>query len=301
MTESTFQQMFALVEGSYPNYAGAWSEARTTNGGSWEKEISERIALVFGSMPNDDWREAVDGYAEFCTDALRAQVFFERHGRYPESDYDTVVAACYADEDYMNRRYLPGQYLSHYIWPHHFRMLSRYRDVLLGGVSSEIRNFYEVGVGCGMYSLQTLLRRPECRGIGFDISPFSTAFTARVVKAHGLADRYETRTQDAFVNGPSELADLVISQEVLEHLPDPANFVAQLRSMTRPDGWGYITAAINAAHTDHIYLYRSPNEVVEQLERAGWVIVDKQIESNYPEKPEQFRPTIAGFLVQNPA
>ena len=299
MTESTFQQMYNVLNRSHPNYSGGWREALEMNGAPWEDEISDRISRLFGSSPSKEWSEAVDGYAEFCTDALRAQVFFEKFGRYPESDYASVVASYYEDEDYMNRRYLPGQYLSHYIWPHHYQMLSRYRDNLLESIRGDVEVFYEVGVGCGMYSLQTLLRLPDCSGIGFDISPFSTAFTSRVITAHGLGERYETRTQDAFVNGPEKLADLVVSQEVLEHLPDPALFITQLREMTREGGWGYITAAINAAHTDHIYLYRSPAEVSEQLLDGGWTIVDSQIEAAYPEKPEHLRPTIAGYLVQN--
>ena len=67
-------------------------------------------------------------------------------------------------------------------------------------------------------------------------------------------------------------------------------------SKTRPGGHAYISGAINAAHTDHIYLYRSPDEVRGQLEATGYRVLDAQIESNYPEKPEAFRPTIAGFL-----
>ena len=90
----------------------------------------------------------------------------------------------------------------------------------------------------------------------------------------------------------------MISQEVLEHLEDPQSFVNGLYRSVRPEGWGYITAAINASHTDHIYHYRSPKEVQEQLEIAAWKVQDIQVEAQYLEKPEHLRPTIAGYLVK---
>lgn len=296
---SVYQGLYAVLCENYPTFSNAWESARDTNGDVWEREFSERAGRLFGFTSNNLWQDAIAGYAEFCTDALRAQVFFERFGRYPATDYLEVTKSCYLDEDYMNRRYLPGQYLSHYIWPHHYKMMKRFSEVLLNAINEPINLFCEVGVGCGMYSLQTLLKRQESKGLGFDISPHSISFTQRVINAHALNTRYDAHIDDAFSRRDEFSADLVISQEVLEHLPNPDEFIEQLRGIVRPRGWGYITAAINAAHTDHIYLYRSPEEVARQLTRAGWEIMDQQIESNYPEKRVEVRPTIAGFLVRS--
>ena len=240
----------------------------------------------------------MEGYAEFCTEALRAQVFFEKHGHYKASNYQEVLKECYHSSDYMEKRYLPGQYLSHSIWPHHQRMLRHFTEVLLPKISGDVALFYEIGVGCGMYSQKTLQALPAVRGIGYDISDYALKFTYRVLQAHGLADRYEIRNQDIISNPIEQKADFIICQEVLEHLEDPQAFIHGLFAAARPGGWAYITAAINAAHTDHIYLYRSPDEVSAQITQAGWEILDTQIECNYPEKPVEFRPTIAGFLAR---
>jgi 2-polyprenyl-3-methyl-5-hydroxy-6-metoxy-1,4-benzoquinol methylase len=298
MTGSTFQQLSALLRERYPNYAGLWEKSREEFGPDWEAEISTNIRRVFGGEPGPRWAEAIDGYAEFCTEALRAQVYFERTGRYRATSYQEVVRDCYHSADYMERRYLPGQYLSHMIWPHHQKMLRHFTRTLLPRVTADVARFYEVGVGCGMYSQRTLQLLPESRGVGFDISDYALGFTRRVVEAHGVGGRYATRNQNIIATPIPEKADLVISQEVLEHLEDPAAFVRGLFAATRPGGWGYITAAINAAHTDHIYLYRSTGEVREQIEGAGWRVEDVQVESNYPEKPPEQRPTIVGFLTR---
>jgi 2-polyprenyl-3-methyl-5-hydroxy-6-metoxy-1,4-benzoquinol methylase len=295
---TSFAQLHERLLARYPNYAGLWQSSRSAFGSAWEHELSRHIGNVFGPTPGDTWDEAVDGYAEFCTEALRAQVFFERTGRYRATSYADTLRDCYRSSDYMERRYLPGQYLSHFVWPHHYRMLRGFLSLLSEHVD-RLATFYEVGVGCGMYSQKVLDTFPSARGTGIDISEYALRFTARVVRAAGHGARYQIDERDIFADPLPPPADLVICQEVLEHLEAPDRFVARLTKLVRPGGWGYITAAINAAHTDHIYLYRSPDEVRRHVEEAGWRVVAEQIESAHPEKPPQFRPTIAGYLARN--
>lgn len=295
---SSFQSMLDIMQREYPQFAALWQQSRGQFGERWEREISVNIDRVFGDAPSERWAEALDGYAEFCIDAMRAQVYFEKHGEYQKKSYEDVVRECYHSSDYMEKRYLPGQYLSHYIWPHHQRMLRRFLTDLLPRTLNGLSLFYEVGVGCGMYSQKILEAAPGVRGAGIDISDYALRFTQRVVRCHGLGDRYRIINQNILDKPVETPCDLIVSQEVLEHLTDPESFIRALHRATRPGGWGYITAAINAGHTDHIYLYRSPREVQDQIERSGWKVQDVQIEQAYPEKPENKRPTIAGYLVR---
>lgn len=298
MSTSVFQQLCELMRNKCAIYFPLWSKSREDFGEEWEREISIYISKAFGETYNPLWEEAVKGYAAFCTDALKAQAYFERHGQYKASSYADCVKLCYHSPDYMKLRYLPGQYLSHYIWPHHQRMLRHYVKELIPMINGEVSLFYEVGVGCGMYSQKTLEGIPRVRGIGIDISDYALEFTYRIIKAHGFGDRYEIRNQDITKQIPEEKADFVISQEVLEHLEDPMTFIDSLYKVVRPGGWGYITAAINAGHADHIYLYHSPDDVKRQIEKSGWKVCVVQIEESYPEKPKELRPTIAGFLAR---
>lgn len=296
MTDSTFQQFLTIVRAKYPNYANAWESARDQFGATWEAELSKAIELLFGANPKK-WDAAIDGYAQFCTDALRSQIFFERNGRYKASSYEEVARLCYHNADFMFRSYLPGMYLSHYVWPHHHRMLQFFRSQIRGlGISS----FSEVGVGCGMYSKETLRLFPNANGTGYDISVHALEFTRDVVETFGYSDRYGIMVRD-IVAHPPEPADLVICQEVLEHIESPAEFCQALHEMTRPGGYAYITGAINAGHVDHIYLYRTTEEVLDHVRQAGFQVVAQREEFAYGGKPVELTPCLGGGLVRRPA
>ena len=280
----------------YAFLAQRWEQSRKDFGSQWEVELSENAQRVFGFEPNPRWDEAVNGYAEFAIDSMRAQFYFEKHGKYMASSYAECLAQCYHDPEYMTVHYLPGQFLSHFVWPHHHRMLNHYTRELLPKIREKVSTFYEVGVGCGMYSLKTLQALPKACGTGIDISEYSLAFTHRIIQDNGLDSRYTILNTDILSAPPETQADLVISQEVLEHLENPDVFVKGLYDLTRPGGYGYITAAVKAAHTDHIFLYHTPEEVMEHLIDAGWKILESFVEETEPKKPLEFRPTVAGYL-----
>lgn len=296
MPQSTYDQMLTTMRDRYPSYATIWESSREEFGQNWEDEFNTSVAALFGLNP-EAWSEAIDGYAEFCTDALRSQIYFEKKGKYKASSYADVAEAYYHNSDFMLRCYLPGMFLSHLIWPHHHRMLQYFRA--LAPRLKAVKTFSEVGTGCGMYSKEPLALIPGVEGVGYDISSHSLSFTERVVKAFGSGDRYRTEVRDIVANTPP-VADMVICQEVLEHLENPPEFIDSLFAMTRPGGLAYISAAINASHVDHIYLYRSPEEVLGQLTDAGFQIVDSRAEYAYSGKPVEITPCHGAFLCLRP-
>jgi hypothetical protein len=65
-----------------------------------------------------------------------------------------------------------------------------------------------------------------------------------------------------------------------------------------PGARAFITAALNAAHSDHIYLYRNANEVLAQLIEAGFTLEQLFVGSAYqPASAGVPVPEAAAFIV----
>lgn len=279
----------------FPYFAGIIGRQLAIFGDEWLRLFEEELDCFFGE-DSDRLKEAVRGYGKFALDSMKLQVKFQKAREYENKTYVEAASEVYQNRDYMFGLYLPGILLSHYLWKHHFLQhkffLHKFLPLLpAGGV------FYDVGVGTGFYSKE-LLKRTSLRGEGFDLSPFALEHTDRLISAYDLEARYKLNLRDIIENPVTPPADCLVNIEVLEHLEDPLTFLKGLAGMLRPGGHGLISAAVNAPNADHIYLYRSANEVTEQLESAGFTVVDSCVENAYePRSAEEIVPINAGFIV----
>ena len=173
-----------LVERTYPILAPVWRAAHERFGAAWLHEFIENIEVVYGKVDvgiEGRLGDALDGYAEFVDEIPCAINPSTRSiDRYRASSYAECVDAYYHNADHMIRCYLPGMYLSHLLWPQHYNMLCGFRDGMLRRLEQP-KLFFEIGVGCGMYSKVLLERFPDISGIGFDISPYALKFTRDLV------------------------------------------------------------------------------------------------------------------------
>jgi len=267
-----------------------------TFGEQWAQRFHEALGTMFPD--GEQLAAAVRGYAAFAMTSLRLQARFERSGEYEAKTYEEAAAQVYHNEDYMQSEYLPGLFLSHYLWPHHYRQIRFFETAFLEPLAvSGASSFVEVGVGTGLYSRIALQALPEALGTGIDISTSSKRFTERQMEAFGLSARYRVLLQDVVLETQAGTADNLVCVEVLEHLEDPSEFLAALRRTLKPGGRAFITAALNAAHTDHIYLYREAREVEAQLVAAGFTTEQYFVGQAYkPPRPGVPVPLAVAFV-----
>ena len=241
---------------------------------------------------------AAKGYSAFAFDSMRRQKAFEGAREYPNKTYAEAAREVYFNEQHMMQEYLPGLLLSHFLWPHHYRQLQFFDVAFLAALRQRAEpQFAEVGVGTGLYSCRALEALPGSTGTGYDISLSSCAFASRHVQAVGAGHRYRMAEQDIIAR-PIEPVPALICVEVLEHLEDPVAFLTALRRGLAPGGRAFITAALNAAHADHIYLYRNGEEVVAHLEQAGFTLEQSFVGAAYaPPAPGVPVPLAAAYVV----
>jgi SAM-dependent methyltransferase len=285
-----------LFDQKYRLARGLIGRAMESFGPQWATDFEAVISSLFAD--DTSLEAALKGYAAFALDSMRRQKAFERTREYPNMTYSEAAGEVYFNEAHMMREYLPGLLLSHFLWTHHYRQLQFFDAAFLAPMAlSEHAHFAEVGVGTAVYSRRILVRLPHARGAGYDISPSSCAFAVRHLDAAGAGDRFTMRQQDILAE-PLAPVPWLVCVEVLEHLEQPVDFLRGLRRGLIPGGKAFITAALNAAHADHIYLYRDAEEVWRHLEEAGFRLEQSFVAAAYaPPDPGVPVPLAAAFVV----
>ena len=275
---------------------GLVERSQAAFGETWSGDFERMLASLF---PDDErLANAAKGYASFALDSMRRQKAFESTREYPHKSYAEAASEVYFNEEHMEREYLPGLLLSHYLWPHHYRQLRFFDTAFLAALArSERPVFAEVGIGTALYSRRILEQVATATGDGYDISPSSCRYAKRHVAAVGASGRYRVHCGDILAE-PIAPVPWLVCVEVLEHLEDPVAFLRALRTGLLPGGLGFITAAVNAAHTDHIYLYGHARDVELQLTEAGFDIQQSFAATAFsPPAPGVPVPVAAAFVV----
>lgn len=294
-----FQLFCKQFETAAPFMMSSLRQRQAEFGEPWVQELGRLIDSFVGKT-QENLDKAIHGYIEFALDGMRLQKKFEKTRQYEPKSYDEAKAQVYDDEQYMFDKYLPGILLSHYLWPHHYKQLQFFDRVIAPKLTAmDVLNFCDVGPGTGFYTRQVLERCSNATGNVFDISLHSLEFSRRQVTAFGVSDRFTLQQRDIIANPPQEKFDFLMSVEVLEHLEDPIAFLKALKSMMKPNAYGFITAAVTAANDDHIYLYNTGDEVADQLEEVGFEVIDRQYDKAYEPKKDEPVPINAAFFVKN--
>lgn len=263
----------------------------------WAIEFERVVVSLFPSP--EALAAAVKGYATFAMQSMRLQAVFERELQYKSKTHQQASLEVYFNEAHMMQEYLPGLLLSHFLWPHHYRQLQFFESAFVQAMRvAGATSFMEVGIGTGLYSGLLLSKLPSIDGVGIDISPSSKKFTEIQMLALGLATRYRVELLDITSISIEPKANWLICVEVLEHLDDPVAFLRGLRRNIATGGRAFITAALNAAHSDHIYLYRNSEEVLSHLVEAGFTLEQSFLANAYrPSSPSAPVPQAAAFIV----
>ncbi|MFD0391207.1 methyltransferase (plasmid) [Tistrella bauzanensis] len=210
-----------------------------------------------------------DGYRRMCGMINDEELHFRRTGGYRLQRFAEVEALIYADPEEM-RPYLDGILLSQVLWRNHADAIVLYRAVFLAGSRPGCRHL-EIGPGHGLL-LALAAADPACGAIsGWDVSPTSLARSAQALECLGLAKPVELVTVD--IGDPDARPDAgfdnIVLSEVLEHLERPDLALETIRDLLAPGGRAFLNVPVNSPAPDHIYLFETPEAVVEMTAAAG--------------------------------
>jgi len=211
------------------------------------------------------------GYRWLCEMIAEEELFFRRTATYRNTSFADVDGRVYQDRDAMGR-YMDGLLVSEVLWIQHARAMFFYVDTFLPSLPQESRHL-EVGPGHGLLLYHAAMN-PRCACLtGWDVSPASLDQTAACLNMMQITNSLVLERRDIMtpVNVEQPFDSIVVS-EVLEHLEQPEDALRNLHGCLSPRGRLYVNVPMNAPTIDHIYLFRDPLEVVELVERAGFIV-----------------------------
>jgi 2-polyprenyl-3-methyl-5-hydroxy-6-metoxy-1,4-benzoquinol methylase len=212
-----------------------------------------------------------EDYRFLCDRLMEEEIFFRRHDRYRLQRFEDALTEVYSNGPFM-ARYMNFLLLSHVVWANHARAMAHFDDRYLRGLPPGADHL-EIGPGHGLL-LHLAAGAPNVASVtGWDISDTSIAQAAACLSALGDAGRVTLAKRDLFDtddDADPRRFDSAALSEILEHLEDPVAALRATARRLRPGGRLWINVPVNSPAPDHIYLFRTPEEVVSVVEAAGF-------------------------------
>lgn len=218
-----------------------------------------------------------ESYLLFVDDTLKETKYFVENNfeKYRYSSYEEVANLVYNDENYMNR-YMIGLQLSSYLWINHLkahRIFKNFLDKFSGN------RYLEVGPGHGYYFVEAVKKGGYKEYTAIDISKTSIEMTRSYVQDYDDLDMGKLHFihNDFLKSYVKDKYDSIVMSEVLEHVEDPAAFLQKAYDLLDDKGKIFLNVPINAPEIDHIYLFRSVEEVYEVVDSVGFAVLSDYI------------------------
>lgn len=239
-------------------------------------ELAERICNTAFVVSKNDWNEyfkKVNALISLSLNFLKLQIQLEKTGKYLYSNFKEVEENVYKSGEYSEGPdYLWGLYFSEIFWKIHQNFVKFFLQDFVDK-NKDRGIILEVPSGSGFFLTEFLRANPKWLGIGLDIADTSIDISRAILNANGISqESYKIIKSNFFEYKINEKFDRIICGEFLEHLEDPLKVLQKLNECLKNDGRVFLTVAVWAAGIDHIYLYKSPSEVREHIQKAGFQI-----------------------------
>lgn len=236
-------------------------------------ESSERLANDILKLCGERLDEYCEDYRWMCEVFFREELYFRRHKQYRLSTLKEAREEVYEDGSFM-KRYMCGLLISQLIWRNHAAVFEVYRRNYLPIFNSPFTNL-EIGPGHGLF-LGTMAQHKYCENSqGWDISEESLRITNENMNTLGVSNRVSLVRRDiADVKKSDPQFDSITISEVFEHVEQPDHVLAGLMNALKPSSYIFINIPVNSPAPDHIYLWRSPEDVERFVQTFDLEIIE---------------------------
>jgi 2-polyprenyl-3-methyl-5-hydroxy-6-metoxy-1,4-benzoquinol methylase len=268
------QQFYELVQQKNPLHA-KFLDNTLSDINAEETEKFENLVYFYKQYKNNSIEELVDKYLYKIAFTMEEQkYFFENDYKYRYSTF-AESEHIYKDSRIMDS-YAVGLGLSTYLWRVHREVMHYFCKLLTFNKLTGGRGYLEIGCGHGEYFVTAMQKTNFDSYTAVDISETCVAMTKDYIR-HSLPNttkNYEVIHKDIFEYNPAEKFDVVVMGEVLEHVENPSAFLQKIYQLSEENATIFITTAINAPSPDHIYHFRTLQEVIDLFDKEHFVVID---------------------------
>jgi len=219
----------------------------------------------------------VDSYLKMCQDMMNCQIEFMKTGKYTIDIHSEAYKEVYNNPERM-KSYMLGLAISQFLWPTHYAMYNFFANNV-EKLSPNIRSYLEIGPGHGLFFNKAL----ECLGkdveaVGVDISPMSISIT-RSIMEYCRTDflNIEYHNVDILKFDSDKKYDFITMGEVLEHVNCPDKLLYKLKELLTSEGKAFVSTCVNAPAIDHVYHFKSVDEIRSEIDNCGLLIKDEKV------------------------
>jgi len=226
--------------------------------------------------------QQAEAYLNFIQEIMEEQLYFRRNHQYSTHDYGSLCQSLYGNNQYM-QGYQIALAIAEYIWSNHIYILRWYEDELKAVCSNKANRYLEVGCGLGMNLLHTMQVTNVGHYYSLDLSEKTVELCNRLLayaEERGILNKksYEVKCGNFFnsqIMEGRDKADILTMFEVLEHVPNPDEMLERIKDVTTGGAQIFLSTPINEPAPGHIYLFKNIQDVLDLVERHGFVIENK--------------------------
>lgn len=222
---------------------------------------------------------AVDAYVKMCSDMVKSQISFMKTGKYPREKASEAFDNVYNNDDEM-KSYMIGLAMSQFLWPTHNEMYSFFKDSL-NSFGDSISSYLEIGPGHGLF-LRFAMRFLDSNQASItvvDISQTSIETTKSIMDFffREKSSKISYHNIDVLDFDLNKKYDFITMGEVLEHVNYPENLLRKVRDLLSERGKSFISTCVDCPTIDHVYHFRSVDQIRNILADCGLLIVKERV------------------------
>jgi SAM-dependent methyltransferase len=212
---------------------------------------------------------AVSAYLEMCSMMMRCQIEFMKTGSYTIQEHSQAFEETYSNNEKMTS-YMIGLAISQFLWETHYDILKCFERAT-EQYCPTVGSYLEIGPGHGLYLHKAMkFLKQDARIKAIDISPASIAITKSIMTHfHPQRASISYLTEDILKHDTEERFGFIVMGEVLEHINVPQPVLVKLNNLLEADGRAFVSTAINSPAVDHVYHFKSVNDVRAMIRSAG--------------------------------